>query len=159
MQTLHSVRGVSDMLSEGYENMLALIQNRIEIYGLNIDNYNIHSLANDIAKIDTIVRNVDTMVVCSSDRMLGPVGVTFVGGIKRAFNDDVFSTREQRQAVCNDTDVHMTTHIASTKYPEYWVCNAFIQYVWVDSKEGNTTYASELSQLVGMLLGLNVVIN
>ena len=62
-------------------------------------------------------------------------------------------------AVCNDTDVHMTTHIASTKYPEYWVCNAFIQYVWVDSKEVNTTYASELSQLVGMLLGLNVVIN
>ena len=159
MQTLHAVRGVSDTLSEGYDNMLALIQNRIDIFDMTVDSYNVHSLANDIAKIAAIVRNIDTMVVCSSDRMLGPVGVALVGGIKRAFNDDVFSTREQRQAVCNDTDVHMTTHIASTKYPEYWVCNAFIQYVWVDSKEVNTTYASELSQLVGMLLGLNVVIN
>ena len=115
MQTLHSVRGVSDMLSEGYENMLALLQNRIEIYGLNIDNYNIHSLANDIAKIDTIVRNVDTMVVCSSDRMLGPVGVTFVGGIKRAFNDDVFSTIDQRQVVRDDADIYMTSHVVSER--------------------------------------------
>lgn len=159
MQTLHAVRGVSDTLSEGYDSMLALIQNRIDIFDMTVDSYNVHSLANDIAKIAAIVRNIDTMVVCSSDRMLGPVGVTLVGGIKRAFNDDVFSTIDQRQVVRDDADIYMTSHVVSERYPEYWVCNAFIQYVWVDSKEVNTTYASELSQLVGMILGLNVVVN
>ena len=153
MITLHAVRGVTSGLHNNFETMLARVENVIDVYSLDIDKYNIRKIADDLAKIQAIV-NDNTMVICTSDRMLGDVGVSLEGGIKAAFNSDVYSTIEQRQEYANKEALEITTHLESTVYPEYWVNGAKIANVWVND---NASYASDLSQLCGMILGLSVV--
>lgn len=50
--------------------------------------------------------------------------------------------------------LEINEHLSSDLYPEYWVNGATIQHVWVND---NASYASDLSQLCGMILGLTVV--
>lgn len=163
MLTLHSVRGATDNLSSGFSDMLALVTNRIDIYKIDVSPYNLNYLVNDMAKIQAIL-NDSSMVICTTNKMLGPVGIAVKGGIKRAYSEDVFSTIEQRQAVSHDADISITEHVSTSRegywaYPEYWVCSNAISHVWVDSKEVNDTYTTELSQLVGLLFGLSVVVS
>lgn len=153
MITLHAVRGVTSGLHNNFETMFARVENVIDVYSLEIDKYNIRKIADDLAKIQAIV-NDNTMVVCTSDRMLGDVGVSLEGGIKAAFNNDVFSTIEQRQTYANKEALEITAHLESNLYPEYWVNGAKIKNVWVNANE---SYASDLSQLCGMILGLTVL--
>ena len=153
MITLHAVRGVTSGLHSNFETMLARVENVIDVYSLEIDKYNIRKIADDLAKIQAIV-NDNTMVICTSDRMLGDVGISLKGGIKAAFNNDVFSTIEQRQSYANKEALEITTHLDSNLYPEYWVNNAKVVNVWVNANE---SYASDLSQLCGMILGLIVL--
>lgn len=153
MITLHAVRGVTSGLHNNFEMMLTRVENVIDVYSLEIDKYNIRKIADDLAKIQAIV-NDNTMVICTSDRMLGDVGISLEGGIKAAFNNDVFSTIEQRQEYADKEALEITTHLESAVYPEYWVNGATIQHVWVN---GNASYASDISQLCGMILGLTVV--
>lgn len=153
MITLHAVRGVTSGLHANFETMLARVENVIDVYSLEIDKYNIRKIADDLAKIQAIV-NDNTMVVCTSDRMLGDVGISLEGGIKAAFNNDVFSTIEHRQEYANKEALEITTHLESAVYPEYWVNGAKIKNVWVNANE---SYASDLSQLCGMILGLTVL--
>lgn len=153
MITLHAVRGVTSGLHNNFEAMFARVENVIDVYSLDIDKYNIRKIADDLAKIQAIV-NDNTMVVCTSDRMLGDVGISLEGGIKAAFNNDVFSTIEQRQAYANKEALEITAHLESNLYPEYWVNDAKIKNVWVNANE---SYASDLSQLCGMILGLTVL--
>ena len=153
MITLHAVRGVTSGLHSNFEAMLTRVENVIDVYSLEIDKYNIRKIADDLAKIQTIV-NDGNMVICTSDRMLGDVCVSLEGGIKAAFNNDVYSTIEQRQAYANKETLEINEHLESNLYPEYWVNNAKIQNVWVNDNE---SYASDLSQLCGMILGLTVV--
>lgn len=155
MITLHAVRGVTSGLYNNFEIMLTRVENVIDVYSLEIDKYNIRKIADDLAKIQAIV-NDSTMVICTSDRMLGDVGISLEGGIKAAFNNDVYSTIEQRQAYANKEALEITTHLESAVYPEYWVNGAKIKNVWVNANE---SYASDLSQLCGMILGLKVVNN
>lgn len=155
MKTLHSLHGVTGYQAEGYNNMVALIENRIDIYGLSISQHHVGELANTIANISSITNNPN-MVLCTTDRTLGDYGIACVGGIRAAYNTDVYSTREQRQEVAHLDELKLDAHVASDLYPEYWISNPFIQYVWV--KEGREEFNNALSQLVGMLLGLNVVI-
>ena len=155
MITLHAVRGVTSGLHSNFESMLTRVKNVIEVYSLEIDKYNVNKIADDLAKIQAIV-NDTTMVICTSDRMLGDVGVSLQGGIKAAFNSDVFSTIEQRQEYATKEALKLNEHLASDLYPEYWVNGATIQHVWVNA---NKSYASDLSQLCGMILGLTVVNN
>ena len=155
MITLHAVRGVTSGLHNNFEAMIARVENVIDVYSLEIDEYNIRKIADDLAKIQAIV-NDSTMVICTSDRMLGDVGVSLQGGIKAAFNSDVYSTIEQRQEYANKEALEINEHLDSSLYPEYWVNGATIQHVWVNANE---SYASELSQLCGMILGLTVVNN
>ena len=153
MITLHAVRGVTSGLHSNFESMLVRVQNVIEVYSLEIDKYNVNKIADDLAKIQAII-NDNTMVVCTSDRMLGDVGVSLQGGIKAAFNSDVYSTIEQRQEYATKESLEITEHLESSVYPEYWVNGATIQHVWVNA---NKSYANDLSQLCGMILGLTVV--
>lgn len=153
MITLHAVRGVTSGLHDNFEYMLTRVENVIDVYSLEIDKYNIRKISDDLAKIQAII-NDNSMVVCTSDRMLGDVGVSLQGGIKAAFNNDVFSTIEQRQAYANKATLEINEHLESNLYPEYWVNGAEIQHVWVNS---NKSYANDLSQLCGMILGLTVV--
>ena len=153
MITLHAVRGVTSGLHSNFESMLVRVQNVIEVYSLEIDKYNVNKIADDLAKIQAIV-NDNSMVVCTSDRMLGDVGVSLQGGIKAAFNSDVYSTIEQRQEYATKESLEITEHLESSVYPEYWVNGATIQHVWVNA---NKSYANDLSQLCGMILGLTVV--
>ena len=155
MITLHAVRGVTSGLHNNFEAMLTRVENVIEVYSLEIDKYNVNKIADDLAKIQAIV-NDNSMVVCTSDRMLGEIGVSLEGGIKAAFNSDVYSTIEQRQAYSTKAPLEINEHLASDLYPEYWVNGAAIQHVWVND---NASYASDLSQLCGMILGLTVVNN
>lgn len=161
MQTLHSVRGATASLSDGYNDMYALVQNYSDAYDIDVSEYNVNYLADDISKIKYILENKDT-VICTTSKTLGPVGITLDGGIKRAFSEDVYSTREERQLVSQESDITLTEHVKPSKegywaYPEYWVCNARVVNIWVDSKEVSDTYVKELSQLAGLILGLNVV--
>ena len=153
MITLHAVRGVTSGLHANFESMLARVENVIDVYSLEIDKYNIRKIADDLAKIQAII-NDSSMVICTSDRMLGDVGVSLKGGIKAAFDNDAFSTIEQRQAYANNEALEITEHLNSGLYPEYWVNNAKIENVWVNANE---SYANDLSQLCGMILGLTVV--
>lgn len=153
MNTLHAVRGVTSGLHANFENMLVRVQNVIDIYSLEIDKYNINKIADDLAKIQAVMNDA-YMVICASDRMLGDVGITLKGGIKAAFNNDVYSTIEQRQEYANKAALEINEHLASDLYPEYWVNGAIVQHVWVNNNE---SYASDLSQLCGMILGLQVV--
>lgn len=153
MITLHAVRGVTSGLHSNFETMFARVENVIGVYSLDIDKYNIRKIADDLAKIQAIV-NDTTMVVCTSDRMLGDVGVSLQGGIKAAFNNDVFSTIEQRQEYATKEALEITEHLESSLYPEYWVNNAKVVNIWVNADE---SYASDLSQLCGMILGLTVL--
>lgn len=153
MITLHAVRGVTSGLHTNFEAMLARVENVIDVYSLEIDKYNIRKIADDLAKIQAIV-NDSNMVICTSDRMLGDVGVSLKGGIKKAFNNDVFSTIEQRQEYANKAPLEINEHLESNLYPEYWVNGAKVTNVWVNANE---SYASDLSQLCGMILGLTVL--
>lgn len=153
MITLHAVRGVTSGLHSNFESMLTRVENVIDVYSLEIDKYNIRKIADDLAKTQAII-NDNSMVVCTSDRMLGDVGVSLQGGIKAAFNNDVYSTIEQRQEYSNKADLEINEHLESELYPEYWVNGAKIKNVWVNANE---SYASDLSQLCGMILGLTVV--
>lgn len=153
MITLHAVRGVTSGLHSNFESMLTRVENVIEVYSLEIDKYNVNKIADDLAKIQAII-NDNSMVVCTSDRMLGDVGVSLQGGIKAAFNSDVFSTVEQRQVYSTKAPLEINEHLASDLYPEYWVNGAAIKNVWVNANE---SYTSDLSQLCGMILGLSVV--
>lgn len=153
MITLHAVRGVTSGLHSNFEAMLTRVENVIEVYSLKIDKYNVNKIADDLAKIQAII-NDNSMVVCTSDRMLGDVGVSLDGGIKAAFNSDVYSTIEQRQEYATKETLKINEHLESSLYPEYWVNGAAIQHVWVNANE---SYASDLSQLCGMILGLLVV--
>ena len=155
MITLHAVRGVTSGLHANFEAMFARVENVIEVYSLEIDKYNIRKIADDLAKIQAIV-NDNTMVVCTSDRMLGDVGISLKGGIKAAFNNDVYSTIEHRQEYANKEALEINEHLESSLYPEYWVNGAKIKNVWVNANE---SYANDLSQLCGMILGLSVVNN
>ena len=155
MITLHAVRGVTSGLHNNFEAMLARVENVINVYSLEIDKYNIRKISDDLAKIQAII-NDNSMVVCTSDRMLGDVGISLEGGIKAAFNNDVFSTIEQRQEYADKEALEINEHLESTVYPEYWVNGAKIKNVWVNANE---SYASDLSQLCGMILGLTVVNN
>lgn len=154
MKTLHSVNGVTSHQAEGFEHMRALVLNKIELYNLDIPWLYVNEITDAIAKIAHIQSNKD-LVVCSSDRTLGTVGISLIGGIKRAFNTDVWSTYEERQAVSLDTELKLDTHLVSDLYPEYWVSDSFIQYVWV--KNSSAEFISAMSQMVGLILGLNVV--
>lgn len=153
MITLHAVRGVTSGLHSNFEAMLTRVENVIEVYSLEIDKYNVNKIADDLAKIQAII-NDNSMVVCTSDRMLGDVGVSLQGGIKAAFNSDVYSTIEQRQTYANKEALELNEHLASDLYPEYWVNGASIQHVWVNTNE---SYTSDISQLCGMILGLSVI--
>lgn len=72
MITLHAVRGVTSGLHSNFESMLTRVENVIEVYSLEIDKYNVNKIADDLAKIQAII-NDNSMVVCTSDRMLGDV--------------------------------------------------------------------------------------
>lgn len=161
MQTLHSVRGATIKQSQGYADMYALVLNYMSVYDIHVDDYDVNYLADDIAKIKYILDNNDSIVICSTNKSLGPVGITLSGGIKRAFSEDVYSTIEERQTVVNDLDITLTEHVEPSKegywaYPEYWVCNAEVLNVWVDVKEVSSTYVNSLSQMAGLILGLSV---
>ena len=161
MKTLHAVRGATARLSSGYNDMHALVLNYADVYNIDISEYNVAYLADDISKIKCILDNKD-IVICTTSKTLGPVGITVEGGIKRAFSEEVYSTIEERQLVSQEPDITLTEHVKPSKqgywaYPEYWVCNARVVNIWVNSKEVSDTYVKELSQLAGLILGLNVV--
>lgn len=155
VKTLHSLHGVSAFIADNHEDMRQLVLNKIEIYRLDTDVLLVNEIADIIAKV-AVVKNNPKAVICTTDRVLGDVGIACVGGIKAIHDKDVWSTREQRQVVSDKEELVLDTHVVSDTYPEYWVNDTFIQYVWV--RNSRAELIAPLSQLLGLILGLNVVI-
>ncbi len=150
MQTIHATSGVTVIAHVNLDMYKKLITNYAEVYGVKINNLDIPRLADNMAKIAAIVEG--SIVVCASDRLLGDVGVVFNGGIKRAFDKDVWSTVEERQATLHDNDINVCVHNGND-YPEYWVAAKPSHIVVGDVHE---EFKSSLSQLVGHYFGLLV---
>ena len=157
METIHATSGVTGFSHKNANDYEILIDNFCELYQVTIPTYHIPKLADNMAKIADMMTG--ECVVCTSDRLLGDIGVVFTGGIKRAFSEDVFSTIEQRQATLNDADMTLTEHVQGSRqgywsYPEYWVA-AKPSHIVV-SEDVSKEFKDALSQLVGRYFGLLV---
>ena len=154
MQTIHATNGVTGIAHDNHARFYTEVHFKNDIYQMNINPLDINMLADNLAKIDAIVNS--NIVVCTSDRLLGQVGVVFNSGIKQAFDVDVYSTKEQRQSYIDAPDIHVDTPTTlATIYPEFWVRSTAVSHIITD-KDMLPETRQHLSTLVGMMFGLLV---